>query len=116
MKFDKDMVWNIILIVSVIMIVNGVSNSGDTDKKTVQAGQDQAAIGTVGAMASFIGKKQLVWGLAGKWVVTLILGGLALLPGFFKNTIDIFRPQPSIPSWIWIGGVLILSLMIFRKK
>jgi len=115
MKVDKDMVWNIILIVSIIMIVNGLSHQGDTDKKTAQAGQDQATIGTVGAVASFIGKKQ-IWGIASQWFVGLVLGLVALLPGFFKNIMDLFRPQPTIPSWIWVGGFLILALMIFRKK
>lgn len=110
MKIDKEMMWNILLVVSVILIINGMSHSGDTDKKTAEVANSQATAGALGAIG-FVMKKT-VWPAA---VIATIGGLIYLIPNFFGNIVDLVNPQPSIPSWVWIAGFLILALLIFRK-
>lgn len=120
MKFDKEMAWNLILIVSIILIVNGISDSGDPDKKTARVGQDQTIVGIAG-IATFAGKKAVAPLLAGWPLVAAILGITFLAPNIFSNWVDTIRDliSPSsiaIPGWIWIAGFFVLALMILKKK
>lgn len=120
MKTNKEGVWNIILIVSLLLIIHGMSNSDDSDKKTAQAAQSEAAIGGIGVVGSIVAKKQAFWSVGLVKALPWLVGLFALLPNIFSswfNTITgMFNPQPSIPSWIWIGGFVILFLIILKKK
>jgi hypothetical protein len=116
----KDTIWNIVLIVSIILIIHGISNTGDLDKKTAQAAQNEAVIGGVGVVASFISKKGMAqaalavipgWGWAAAVVVTLLM----FVPGIIKNFMSIFR-QPSVPGYVWIGAFLVILFMIMKRK
>ena len=114
MKFDNEMIWNIVLIVSVILIINGLSHSGDKDKKAAQAGQNTATLGAIGLASTGFAKTTLLG--VGPAIWKVIAWPLAALTAFFTNKVgNIVSPAPSVPSWIWIGGFLILALLIFRK-
>lgn len=118
MKMNSNTIWTIILVISLFLIIHGMSNSGDTDKKTAQAAQSETVAGSIGAIASFIGKKG-IWGIgvaAMPWVIGGIMGLLLLIPNFLGNMIDLFRPTPSIPVWVWIVGFFVLILLVLKKK
>ena len=120
MKFDKETIWNIVLIVSIIMIIHGMSNAGDKDKKSAQAAQDETAIGSIGVVASFIGKKAAFPAVLAWPLVTGIVAMFALGPSVFTGWVDsitnLFNPQPGIPIWVWIAGFLVIILMVLKKK
>lgn len=113
----KDTIWNFFLIVSILIMINGMTNMGDPDKKNAQAAADQTGLGALGAAAAFIGKKGFAITMP---IVALILGGAFLTPliaGNWADTIrDLFAPQPTIPSWVWIAGFGILLIMVLKKK
>ncbi len=116
---DKDMIWNIILIVSMLLIINGIGDMGDSDKKTAQAAQGEAAIGTAGVVV-FVFKKSVVPLLAGGWLVALILGGALAAPKIFTGWVgafkDIFAPTPTIPGYVWIGAFFVIIFMMISRK
>lgn len=106
---NKDTMWNIVLIISVILILHGMTNVGDTDKKTADAAAGETGLGAIGAVASAIGKKA-IWPLLGP--ILLILAAGPFILGNWKN---FFFPQ-SIPMWVWIAGFFILFMMMSSKK
>ncbi len=111
---------NIILIVSIILIIHGITQTGSEDKKTAQAGQTEVVTGTMGLGATTLFKKQFLPAVAFipgfVWVIGGILTIGLVAPGIIGNIVDIFRPAPAIPSWVWIAGFAVLALMAFRKK
>ncbi len=114
MKMDKDMMWNIILIVSLILIINGIPDVGDSDKKTAQAAQGQAAAGVVG-IGAFIMKKSVIFtSVSALWVVVPAIA--LMIPGLINNVLDIFKPSPTIPGWVWIGAFFVIVFMIIARK
>lgn len=113
MKIKSQTFWNIILVLSLILIIHGMSDINDPDKKTAEAAQDETVAGTFGAIASAIAKKQFA--ITGA-VTVLILGGMVLAPSFLGRIVDIFRPQPTIPVWVYAAGFLVLLLMVLRRK
>lgn len=120
MTIKKETIWNIVLIVSIFLIITGVPDVGDKDKKAARVAQDQTALGTVGVIASFIGKKQVAVAAAPLipafvWVWGTIVTVVALIPGLFENFLNIGKTA-AIPGWIWIVGFLILILMVLKKK
>lgn len=104
---NKDKIWNIILIISIILIIHGLAKTGSTDKKEAQAGQDQTTIGAIGATTSFIMKKTNPW--------LIFLAVSASLPFIFTQYKSLFFP-PSIPGWVYGAGFLVLFLMVTRRK
>lgn len=116
LKMDKDMVWNLILTISIILIVSGFSNTGDSDKKTAQVAQGQAGVGVAGVAA--FGLKRVGFLAAAAAPIVYTLGAIFV---FFGNKLtgfiaDIFNPSPGIPSWVWIGAFFIIALMVLRGK
>lgn len=116
MTANKDAIWNIILIISILLIIQGMPHIGDKDKKAAQAAQGETAIGTAGAVA-FAFKKQILW----TWpIVGLILGGALVAPKVFTGWIDafknIFAPTPTIPGYVWIGAFLVIMFLIISRK
>ena len=118
---NKDQIWNIVLIISIILIIHGMAKVGDLDKKTAEAAQGETAIGITGTVVYFIGKKGVAqgifavipgWGWAAAVIVTLAM----FVPGIIKNIISIFKPTPTIPSWVWIAGFILLFVMISSRK
>ena len=115
---NKEQIWNILLVISIILIIHGMTKTGSIDKKEAQAGTDEATIGAVGAVGSFIMKKR-IWGIGAAmapWFVAGISALLLLIPNFLGNMINLFRPQPTIPIWIWGAGIIVLLFMVLRKK
>ena len=49
------------------------------------------------------------WGLA-------IGGALLLGPWLINNWINLFQPDPVIPSWIFIAGFIILALFVLKGQ
>jgi hypothetical protein len=113
-KMNSDTVWNLILIVSILLIINGMSDSESPDKKTAQAGQGQGAAGGVG-VASFIAKKANPLLAMGA-----VLSALFFAPNIISNWVNqignLFSPSPSIPGWVWIAGFFVLLLLVLKKK
>lgn len=107
MKINDKIVWNIILVVSIFLLVQGFMNVGDKDKKMAQAAQGEAAAGAVG-VAAFVAKKAFpVWG------IVLVFGAaLPFILGQWKNLIF----PPTIPSWVWIGALILLFFMITGRR
>ena len=117
---ENNKLLNIILIVSIILVIHGMTQTGSEDKKMAQAGQTEVATGTIGLGATTIFKKQFLPALAFipgfVWAIGGILTIGLVAPGIVGNIVDIFRPQPTIPIWVWIAGFAILVLMAFRRK
>lgn len=117
MKFNEDLAWNIILVVSIFLILNGMADIGDKDKKAAQVAQNEAAIGAGGAIAFMFKKQVAALAIPGfVWLWGTIVGVGLVAPGIFGNIINIFRPSPSIPSWIWIGAFIVIIFMLMSKK
>jgi len=106
----SDKAWNIILVFSVILIIHGMINAGDEDKKVAQAGQDEAAVGTVGALVSFAGKKAIA-----PVMIWTIVGVVAAVPFLFTQFRNLIAP-PTIPGWVWIAGIGLLFFMVMMNK
>ena len=123
MKTDDNKIWNIILIASIILIIHGISNSGDIDKKTAQAGQNEATIGGGGLIVSGIRKQMAaavapVAGFFGGGPVVwfmLIIGTLFLIPGMWRNLSGLWS-QPTIPGWVWVGAFIVLIFIVLKKR
>lgn len=120
---NKEQIWNIILIISIILIIHGMTKTGSPDKKEAQAGTSETQIGAVGLGVSSIYKKQLWLGAsAAVWkAIAIPLAMLiAFLPNIFTNFINafknVFSPQPTIPIWVYIAGFAVLVLFLSRKK
>lgn len=116
MKITKqDTILIVIAIISLALIIHGMMNVGSKDKKMAQAAQGEVATGIVG-LGGFIIKKTFV--LTGAWVA-LILGGALLSPKVFSswwNTfMNIFRPTPAIPIWVYIIGFMLFFFVVIKK-
>ena len=119
MEFNKELAWNIVLIVSVILIINGLQSAGDPDKKAAQAGQNTATLGAVGLAAT--GFQKAAPFLLGLGMWRIIVWPVAAVVTFFGSKLtgtigDIINPSPAIPGWIWIGAFIILALLIMKGK
>jgi len=109
--------WNIILVISVLMILHGMSNQGDSDKKTAQAAQGETAVGAAG-VAAFVMKKQ-IYGVLGTFAGTglfALIGGILLLgPFILGQWKNLFFP-PAIPTWVYFAGFGLIFLMLMMNK
>ena len=105
---NKDQIWNIVLIISIILIIHGMTKTGSSDKKEAQAGASETTLGAVGAAGSFIAKKTVWW--YGFLAVT------AALPFIINQWDNLFSPQPTIPLWVYVIGFIILFMFVIRKK
>ncbi len=110
----NDRVWNIILIISLILIVHGMTQTGSEDKKAAQAGQSEVAVGSTTGALSFIMKKQVLLTGAMVWVM-VAAGGLFLAPTILRGWKNLFFP-PTVPSWIMIVGLGMLFMVIRGRK
>jgi len=109
---NKEQIWNIVLVISLILIFHGMMNGGSDDKKTAEAGGAETGLGTAGAIVSFAAKKQLIW-----YAVPLIVGAFLLLgPNIVTNWINLFNPQAGIPMWVWGIAIVIIFMMVTNKK
>lgn len=106
---NKDQILNIVLVISLFLVIHGMTQTGDPDKKTAQAGADETAIGTVGAVGSFIMKKTVV-----PWFAWMIVVGA--IPFLWNNIKSMFVSSPTIPMWVWIGAGIILLIVVLKKK
>ena len=113
MKNDK--IWNIILLISVIMLIHGMSNSGDSDKKTAQVAQGETIAGASGAVVSMLGKKGFLAAIAAPaiWAIAALI---FLAPQWIGNWANLFNPAPSIPIWVWVVGFGLLFIMLTKRN
>jgi len=100
----------LVLIISLIALSSSLED-GEKEGKKQAVGTTLALTGTVGSLA---------WmGLLGN-PITWVVGGIAALlflgPGLITNWMDLFRPQPTIPIWVYIAGFLVLMMFVMRKK
>ena len=109
MKEDK--FWTILLIVSIFLLIQGMSNIGDKDKKTAQAAQGESTAGAVGLVAFAI-KKGVFWTVPMVWA---FIGMAGIAPFVFGQWRNLFFP-PSIPSWVWIGAFAVLIFIVMSRK
>lgn len=107
---NKDALWNLVLIVSLVLLIHGLSNTGDKDKKAAEIAQSESIIGSVG-LASFVGKKAFAWVGLAKVLAWPLVGFLLSLPFTIKN---VFSSSPTIPAWAWVVGAVLLFLIIAR--
>ena len=110
---NKEQLWNIVLIISIILIIHGITQSGSSDKKTAQAGQQEAIAGGGGLLA-FAMKKQVLFTGAMLWVM-IAAGGLFLAPTIFSSWRNLFSPA-IVPGWVWIIGFAMLFIMMMNRK
>ena len=49
--------------------------------------------------------------------IPTMLASLGLMgAGITQTWLDIFRPQPTIPMWVWAVGFFILILFVLKRK
>lgn len=109
MKLDM---WTIILIASLFLIFQGITDAGAVDdKKTAQLAQGEAAAGGAGLIAFAV--KKAVWPAAVIWAFAGVAALIPFIFGQFKNLVS----PPTIPTWVWIGaGVVMLFMMMSMKR
>ena len=101
-----------IVILGLFLIINsGPINQSLSDKKeSFPVNYNTAAIGVAAATSPWwVGIPYIGW----------IIGGVALLflgPSIIDNWAGLFRPDPTIPSWIWIGAFVVIIFLILKKK
>lgn len=115
---NKEQIWNIVLIISIILVIQGLTKTGSPDKKEAQVGQGQTALGTIGVASSFFGRKMVVPAVVPGfvWVWGVFLAVASMVPNLITGIFGIFKPQPSIPMWVWVVGFALLAFMVLRKK
>ena len=104
----------LIVIIGILLIIssNSINQSSSTKKESfpVNYGTQAAAVGVAAATSPWwIGIPYIGW----------IIGGAGLLllgPSIIDNWVNLFRPDPTIPSWIWIGAFLVILFLILKKK
>lgn len=117
---NKEQIWNIVLIISIILVIHGLTKTGSPDKKEAQAGQSETTLGTIGTISSII-KKRIAPAVAAAaapalWPLVLTIGGLVFLfPHFLTNLFGVFKSTPTIPMWVWAVGFFILFLFVMRR-
>jgi len=117
---DRNKLVIIIMVVSIFLVIHGISQTGSKDKKAAQAAQGEVMVGTIGFGATTLFKKQILPAIAFiptfMWVIGGVIAAGLFIPGAIGNIVDIFRPQPTIPGWVWIVGFFILALMVIGNK
>ena len=118
MAIDKTKILNFLdkykVFIVILLLVVYISNPSP-----ITSPQKQVEFGSPGTY-KFIQLGGLATGFASvlKFIgpVGLAIGSaLTLGPWLINKWVDIGQPQPTIPSWIWVGAFIILALLIINK-
>lgn len=101
-NMDKDKKW--VLIIGAILLILLSSPNGEPEKKE----------GATGISLTIIGVVMMIGGVfLGPVAIPVIISG-GVMSALGLGTA--FAPKPTIPSWIWIAGFIILFFMLTLKK
>ncbi len=96
--------WLIIALILSILFLN-IQDTTNDKKESWPVVYQTAIAGGAGLAAWYLSP----------WL--LIPAGILFLgPGLIESWVGLFKPSPSIPSWAWIGGFIVLILWALRKK
>ena len=111
-----DLIWNIILIVSIILIINGMGDVNDLDKKTAEVAQDKSTVGAIGIGAFVMKKSVFLSAAAIKLLIWPLVAVFIASPTVLSRFISIFKPAPTIPIFVWIIGGVMLMFILMKKN
>ncbi len=115
---NANLILLIILITGLVMMNQTDEDEAKKEVKIPGFGSGWAGTVTIGAGAMLLGRLGGFLGALGPWGWTAMgIAALVLIgPSIIGNWMDLAKPDPTIPGWVWIASFFVIMLMIISRK